>query len=274
MSLREHLLAAGAGQPPQAPQPITPGPPSHPQDPHAHAGLDPSIAPPGYPMSAGDPGDDHLSESGRGPKGRRELSTSKRAAQNRAAQRAFRQRKEEYIKSLKDQVNQLQEMADQYRTIQAENNTLRDYVISLQSRLLDCQGNYPDPPSTIDLSRPHTDLPAAVVQAAQNPPLDPRTSKGAPVAPMSALDTSLIRSAQQVAASMGMSVSGMNGHAGTKHSHEEAQYLPASSEHPHKRQKSEDTAAAQQEAPHPSTDHDSAQPSTSAPAPAVPTSGS
>ncbi|KAK8189603.1 hypothetical protein BKA81DRAFT_410285 [Phyllosticta paracitricarpa] len=264
MSLREHLLAAGAGQPQQAPQSITPGPPSHPQDPHAHGGLDPSIAPPGYPMTAADAGDGHLSESGR--KGRRELSTSKRAAQNRAAQRAFRQRKEEYIKSLKDQVNQLQEMAEQYRTIQSENNTLRDYVINLQARLLESQGSYPDPPSSIDLSRPHTELPASVVQAAQNPPVDPRT-KAAPVAPMS----SMAQSDRQIAAGMtaaeremterlvqeaintaagavSLNTHGRNVNGGgTKHSHEEAQYLPASNEYPHKRQKSEDTAGAPQE---------------------------
>lgn len=77
--LREHLLAAGAGQP-TVPQPLTPqhGHPVGP--PHA---IDPAIAGPQYQMSAGDAQDGHLSE---GRKGRRELSTSKRAAQNRAAQ--------------------------------------------------------------------------------------------------------------------------------------------------------------------------------------------
>ena len=83
--LREHLLAAGAGQP-QVPVPVTPSSQihqAHSASPHSHA-IDPAIAGPGYTMSAGDSGGDgHLSE---GRKGRRELSTSKRAAQNRAAQ--------------------------------------------------------------------------------------------------------------------------------------------------------------------------------------------
>ncbi len=77
--LREHLLAAGAGQPSVQPlpqHPHTTGPP--------HA-IDPAIAGGPYQqMSPGDPNDGNTSE-GRS-KGRRELSTSKRAAQNRAAQ--------------------------------------------------------------------------------------------------------------------------------------------------------------------------------------------
>lgn len=37
--------------------------------------------------------------------------------------------------------------------MQAENYQLRDYIINLQSRLLESQGSYPDPPASIDLSR-------------------------------------------------------------------------------------------------------------------------
>lgn len=75
--LREHLLAAGAGQPSasapiQQQQPHTGGPQQH---------IDPAIAGSQHYMSQADPSDD-----GEGRKGRRELSTSKRAAQNRAAQ--------------------------------------------------------------------------------------------------------------------------------------------------------------------------------------------
>jgi len=105
-------------------------------------------------MSAGDHTEDMHSGQGETRKGRRELSTSKRAAQNRAAQRAFRQRKEEYIKSLKDQVKDYEAMADRYKAMQAENYQLRDYIITLQSRLLESQGAYPQPPSDIDLSNP------------------------------------------------------------------------------------------------------------------------
>jgi hypothetical protein len=87
--LREHLLAAGAGQPTPTQQPMTPH--QHPQHPQQHphsAGpqhvIDPAISGSPYAMDGGDANDGHLSEGQR--KGRRELSTSKRAAQNRAAQ--------------------------------------------------------------------------------------------------------------------------------------------------------------------------------------------
>ena len=76
--LREHLLAAGAGQP-SAPAPIQQQP-THSGGPQQH--IDPAIAgSQQHYMSQADPIDD-----GEGRKGRRELSTSKRAAQNRAAQ--------------------------------------------------------------------------------------------------------------------------------------------------------------------------------------------
>ncbi|PSN71855.1 hypothetical protein BS50DRAFT_237198 [Corynespora cassiicola Philippines] len=166
MSLREHLLAAGAGQP-NAPQPL-------PQ--HSHTGgqphaIDPAIAGNPYQMSAGDQqGDGHMSE---GRKGRRELSTSKRAAQNRAAQRAFRQRKEEYIKQLKDQVKEFEQLCELYKTLQTENYQLRDYIINLQSRLIEIQGEVPPAPVGVDLTRSHPE-PASLNQAQQQQPQPPQ----------------------------------------------------------------------------------------------------
>ncbi|KAF1365262.1 hypothetical protein EJ07DRAFT_95502 [Lizonia empirigonia] len=152
MSLREHLLAAGAGQPSasapiQQQQPHTGGPQQH---------IDPAIAGSQHYMSQADPSDD-----GEGRKGRRELSTSKRAAQNRAAQRAFRQRKEEYIKQLKDQVKEFEQLCELYKNLQTENYQLRDYIINLQSRLLETQGEVPPAPAGVDLSnRPHGEIPS------------------------------------------------------------------------------------------------------------------
>ncbi|KAJ4304971.1 hypothetical protein N0V90_000499 [Kalmusia sp. IMI 367209] len=96
----------------------------------------------------------HMGDQSQGnAKGRRELSTSKRAAQNRAAQRAFRQRKEEYIKQLKDQVKEFEQLCELYKTLQTENYQLRDYIINLQSRLLETQGEVPPAPAGVDLSR-------------------------------------------------------------------------------------------------------------------------
>ncbi|KAI5782758.1 hypothetical protein EDC01DRAFT_227554 [Geopyxis carbonaria] len=86
--------------------------------------------------------------------GKRELSTSKRAAQNRAAQRAFRQRKEGYIKKLEEQVRDFSAMQESYKQIQAENYQLRDYIISLQSRVIESQGEDALPPPPVSLVHP------------------------------------------------------------------------------------------------------------------------
>lgn len=70
-------------------------------------------------------------------------------------QRAFRQRKEGYIKKLEQQVRDYGEMETNFKGLQAENYTLRDYVLRLQSRLLDAQGEYPQPPPGINLVPPN-----------------------------------------------------------------------------------------------------------------------
>ena len=65
-------------------------------------------------------------------------------------QRAFRQRKEGYIKKLEEQVRDYALLNENFKTLQAENYQLRDYIISLQSRLIESQGEYPQPPPNID----------------------------------------------------------------------------------------------------------------------------
>ncbi|CAJ2501956.1 Uu.00g048090.m01.CDS01 [Anthostomella pinea] len=89
-----------------------------------------------------------------GRKAKRELSQSKRAAQNRAAQRAFRQRKEHYIKKLEQQVREYTDMEQNAKALQADNYALRDYVIQLQSRLLDLQVEVPQPPPNLNITPP------------------------------------------------------------------------------------------------------------------------
>ncbi|OBT43726.1 hypothetical protein VE00_05593 [Pseudogymnoascus sp. WSF 3629] len=116
---------------------------------HAHHALD---------MMGGSAGGDSGDDNGDGRKGgKRELSQSKRAAQNRAAQRAFRQRKEGYIKKLEEQVRELHTLEDNYKVIQNENYSLRDYILQLQRRLLESQGEYPQPPAAVSvlLNHPH-----------------------------------------------------------------------------------------------------------------------
>lgn len=105
----------------------------------------------GGPPGAADQGD----YGAEGRKAKRELSQSKRAAQNRAAQRAFRQRKEGYIKKLEQQVREYGEKEETFKSMQAEYHALRDYVTHLQSLLLDTKGEYPPPPANVNLGASH-----------------------------------------------------------------------------------------------------------------------
>lgn len=78
---------------------------------------------------------------------RRPLSQSKRAQQNRAAQRAFRQRKELYIKDLESKVQELKTVKETMEALRAENQELRDYILALQSRWINQPGGVPTPPA-------------------------------------------------------------------------------------------------------------------------------
>lgn len=49
-------------------------------------------------------------------------------------------------------------MSENYKAMQSENYQLREYIINLQSRLLDTQGEVPEVPGNIDLSQPRTDM--------------------------------------------------------------------------------------------------------------------
>ncbi|KAF2712094.1 hypothetical protein K504DRAFT_195143 [Pleomassaria siparia CBS 279.74] len=236
MSLREHLLAAGAGQP-SVPQPL-------PQ--HSHSGspqhpIDPAIAGSPYQtMSAGDGGDDHLSE-GRSKGGRRELSTSKRAAQNRAAQRAFRQRKEEYIKQLKDQVKEFEQLCELYKTLQTENYQLRDYIINLQSRLLETQGEIPPAPAGVDLSRSHAEPPNTLIQPSQHPQPEQPQEQSSPSnnGGLSERQIGELQMAAQAAAAA------QHGPATGKHSNSDGSYLAG--DYADKRQKADESPVTGQQ---------------------------
>ncbi|USW55480.1 Putative basic-leucine zipper domain-containing protein [Septoria linicola] len=160
ISLREQLLAetANSSAPPPYPSatasnqgPSNPYPQSdHTGSPHEHHQIDPNAA--GGQLQYSMSGDGHLSGGEGSGKGKRELSTSKRAAQNRAAQRAFRQRKEGYIKKLEEQVKDFQSMEHNYKALQNENYQLREYILSLQSKLLENQSEIPPAPTHANLS--------------------------------------------------------------------------------------------------------------------------
>lgn len=81
-------------------------------------------------------------------------------------QRAFRQRKEGYIKKLEEQVKESQTLEQNFKALQNENYQLREYILSLQSRLLENQADFPPAPAHATLSTtassappPHTSAP-------------------------------------------------------------------------------------------------------------------
>lgn len=45
-------------------------------------------------------------------------------------------------------------LEESYKQIQGENYSLREYIIHLQSRLIESQGDFPQPPPNIDLRQP------------------------------------------------------------------------------------------------------------------------
>ncbi|KAI9736347.1 MAG: hypothetical protein M1834_001233 [Cirrosporium novae-zelandiae] len=157
--LRDQLLATQntASSPQQPHHSLENMQPSSSASPREHGNIDPAIAGSGMMgIGAGNNSDGNDNNSGGDGRktGKRELSTSKRAAQNRAAQRAFRQRKEGYIKKLEEQVRDYSMLSENFKTLQAENYQLRDYIINLQSRLIESQGEVPQPPIPIEVQQP------------------------------------------------------------------------------------------------------------------------
>jgi hypothetical protein len=89
-------------------------------------------------------------------------------------------------------------LEENYKAIQAENYSLREYIIHLQSRLIESQGEFPQPPPNVNLNHPHG--PA-------------RGHDGAPVAAMAGMNALNANAARNLAAAS------LN--SNTKHGHEE-----------------------------------------------------
>lgn len=82
-------------------------------------------------------------------------------------------------------------LEDNYKAIQAENYSLREYIIHLQSRLIESQGEYPQPPPNVNLSHPH----------ARHEHLEHlQRHDGAPVAPMAPMSQLQASAARTLAA--------------------------------------------------------------------------
>ena len=90
-------------------------------------------------------------------------------------QRAFRQRKETYIKQLEQEVREYREMEKQSKAVQAENYVLREYIITLQSRCVDAGVDIPPQPPNITLNHaqqgppPEAQMSTDEPQPASNP---------------------------------------------------------------------------------------------------------
>lgn len=83
-------------------------------------------------------------------------------------------------------------LEENYKAIQSENYSLREYIIHLQSRLIESQGEYPQPPPNVDLRHPH---------ARPHEHIDHATHReGAPVAPMASMSQLNASAARNLAA--------------------------------------------------------------------------
>ena len=105
-------------------------------------------------------------------------------------------------------MRELHSLEDNFKAIQAENYSLREYIIHLQSRLIESQGDFPQPPPNVNLAHPH----ARQEQPPQPGHLDHlhRQDGGAPVAPMAPMSQMQASTARNIAAA-GLN-SGKQGH--------------------------------------------------------------
>lgn len=64
-------------------------------------------------------------------------------------------------------------MEQSFKSMQSENYALREYVIHLQSRLLDVQGEFPPPPPNVNLSQPPPTTPGPPTNVPEPAPSNP-----------------------------------------------------------------------------------------------------
>ncbi|RCK67442.1 putative transcription factor kapC [Candida viswanathii] len=71
----------------------------------------------------------------------RAVSTTKRAEQNRNAQRAFRVRKEKYIKDLEEKAQEVDQLKATIENLEIRNRAMTKYICELQRQMLDTKGD-------------------------------------------------------------------------------------------------------------------------------------
>jgi hypothetical protein len=97
-------------------------------------------------------------------------------------------------------VREFNSLSEKFKNLQSENYQLRDYIISLQSRLLESQGEYPQPPSNIDIPHPRTSGPPTQQIPAPTAPMGSSAASQLQASAAQAVDMSGGRSQQDEAA--------------------------------------------------------------------------
>ncbi|KAI8140907.1 hypothetical protein BJV82DRAFT_690445 [Fennellomyces sp. T-0311] len=116
-------------------------------------------------------------ESPANNKSTRVVIPSKRAAQNRAAQRAFRQRRDRYVKDLEKKSKEMENWPEEMEQLRTENNQLRSTVASLERRIAELTGQTPVSSSASSTGSAEFKLaPPPPHHQHQSPPTSPQPS--------------------------------------------------------------------------------------------------
>ncbi|CEI97873.1 hypothetical protein RMCBS344292_11997 [Rhizopus microsporus] len=88
----------------------------------------------------------------------RRVIASKRAAQNRAAQKAFRQRRDQYIKELEEQAKEAKESKQELNELRQENAKLKERVTALEHHIILLTGKPVDEKALQNIHIPVTSI--------------------------------------------------------------------------------------------------------------------
>jgi hypothetical protein len=123
-------------------------------------------------------------------------------------------------------------LTESYKALQAENYQLREYIISLQSRLIDSQNEVPELPGNIDLTQPRPEPPTSATSggASGSAPTAAAGSAPTPIAPGQQAQPSTAPSATPGDDLNQLNRIAVAGLGMRKHQHEEAAYLGSSND--------------------------------------------
>ncbi|KAK4517523.1 uncharacterized protein ATC70_000862 [Mucor velutinosus] len=121
-------------------------------------------------QSASPPAQAHELDNPKNSKGsNRAVIPSKRAAQNRAAQKAFRQRREQYIKDLEIKAKEMEDWQEEMDKLRKENGELRERVAALENQVVVLTGG--DASKIAELEKLKASTPSLLT-----PPINPESS--------------------------------------------------------------------------------------------------